>query len=202
LTYSAGTGGSIKRCVSPQTVNYGGSGTSVTAIADTGYHFVNWSDDSTANPRTDTNVTADVDVTANFALNTHKLTIAKAGTGSGTVTPEVGEHNYDYGTVVTLVAEATTGSTFAGWTGDSDCSDGSVTMNANKACTATFNINTYTLTYTAVWAVVFQGIPRRRLITARMERLLWLYPILVITLSIGAIVLQKILAPIRISLQI
>ena len=34
-----------------------------------GYHFVNWSDGSTANPRTDTNVLADKSVTANFAVS-------------------------------------------------------------------------------------------------------------------------------------
>ncbi len=51
-------------------MNYGEDGTAVTAVPDTGYHFVDWSDGSTANPRTDSNVTANVDVTANFAINT------------------------------------------------------------------------------------------------------------------------------------
>ena len=32
-------------------------------------HFVNWSDASTANPRTDTNVTANITVTASFGIN-------------------------------------------------------------------------------------------------------------------------------------
>ena len=68
LTYTAGANGSITG-TSPQTVNYGADGTAVTAVPATGYHFVNWSDASTANPRTDTNVTANVTVTANFALN-------------------------------------------------------------------------------------------------------------------------------------
>src|SRR5207253_3099509 len=55
LTYTAGAHGSISG-TSPQTVNYGADGTAVTAVADTGYHFVNWSDSSTQNPRTDKNV--------------------------------------------------------------------------------------------------------------------------------------------------
>ena len=66
LTYAAGSGGTISG-TSPQTVPSGGSGTAVTAVANSGYHFVNWSDGSTANPRTDTNVTANMNVTANFA---------------------------------------------------------------------------------------------------------------------------------------
>ena len=41
----------------------------MTAVADAGYHFVDWSDASTANPRTDTNVMANISVTANFALD-------------------------------------------------------------------------------------------------------------------------------------
>ena len=66
LTYNAGTGGSING-TTPQTVASGGNGTAVTAVANNYYHFVNWSDSSTANPRTDTNVTGNITVTANFA---------------------------------------------------------------------------------------------------------------------------------------
>lgn len=69
LTYSADPNGTISGS-SPQTVNYGGSGTAVTAVPSTGYRFVKWSDDSTDNPRTDTNVTADISVTASFQANT------------------------------------------------------------------------------------------------------------------------------------
>jgi photosystem II stability/assembly factor-like uncharacterized protein len=66
LTYTAGAGGKITG-TSPQTVSAGGSGTAVTAVANSGYHFVNWSDGSTANPRSDTDVKGNVSVTANFA---------------------------------------------------------------------------------------------------------------------------------------
>ena len=68
LTYTAGANGSITG-TTPQTVNYGADGAAVMAVADAGYHFVNWSDASTDNPRTDANVMADITVTANFALN-------------------------------------------------------------------------------------------------------------------------------------
>ena len=77
---------------------------------------------------------ADKSCTATFTLNTHTLTIAKAGAGSGTVVPDVGPHSYDYGTIIPLEATADSGSTFDGWSGDADCADGSVTMDANKTC--------------------------------------------------------------------
>jgi hypothetical protein len=68
LTYTAGSNGTISGAT-PQTVNYGADGTTVTALPISGYHFVKWSDNSTANPRTDTNVTGDITVTAAFTLD-------------------------------------------------------------------------------------------------------------------------------------
>ena len=110
----------------PQTVNNGANGTTVTAVPNTGYHFANWSDGSTANPRTDTKVTANISVTANFAINTRLLTVLKTGTGSGTIMASlgtltwngnVGTGNYPENTKVTLTATPNAGSTFSGWAG-------------------------------------------------------------------------------------
>jgi hypothetical protein len=80
LTYAAGANGSLTG-TSPQTVSYGSSGSVITAVANVGYHFVNWSDSSTANPRTDTNVKGNVSVIANFA--------AASGGGHGDRIPPV-----------------------------------------------------------------------------------------------------------------
>jgi hypothetical protein len=85
LTYNAGADGSING-TSPQTVAYDASGSAVTAEPDPNHHFVNWSDASTANPRTDTNVKAVVDVTANFAIDTFAVTSSVDGTG-GDIAP-------------------------------------------------------------------------------------------------------------------
>ena len=67
LTYSAAANGTIEG-ITPQTVAPGGSGTAVTAMPNSGYRFVKWSDNSTSNPRTDSNVVANITVTASFEL--------------------------------------------------------------------------------------------------------------------------------------
>ena len=73
-------------------------------------------------------------------------TLTSAGSGDGTVTASAGgiacgkdcAETYSSGALVTLVASAAAGSSFAGWSGDADCQDGAVTMNSDIACTATF----------------------------------------------------------------
>lgn len=44
---------------------------------------------------------------------------------------------YNRGATLTAIPDAS--SAFAGWSGDADCLDGIVTMDANKSCTATFD---------------------------------------------------------------
>ncbi len=86
------------------------------------------------------------------------LTVAEAGTGTGTVTSSPAgiscqptcSANFTTGQVVVLTAVAASGSTFAGWsgagcTGTSTCS---VTMSASEAVTATFNTTGSNVTLT------------------------------------------------------
>jgi hypothetical protein len=68
LTYTAGSGGTISG-TSPQTVNYDGSGTAVTAVPNIGYHFVSWSDGVTTPSRTELVVLDNLTITAIFAAN-------------------------------------------------------------------------------------------------------------------------------------
>jgi hypothetical protein len=83
LSYTHGAHGTLTGSTS-QTVDYGGSGTAVTAVPDTGYHFVSWSDGLLTATRTDANVSGDLSVTASFAP-THPPTTTVKGLPSGWV---------------------------------------------------------------------------------------------------------------------
>ncbi|HEX4959313.1 MAG TPA: glycoside hydrolase family 2 TIM barrel-domain containing protein [Thermoanaerobaculia bacterium] len=84
------------------------------------------------------------------------LSVEIGGTGGGTVTSAPAGitcgsdcmEGYPQGTVVNLTATPDVGSVFAGWSGDPDCSDGTVTMQTAKTCVATFNSQVLTLTVT------------------------------------------------------
>lgn len=67
LQYTAGANGSIIGDKT-QVVASGSDGESVYAAADSGYQFDQWSDASTDNPRTDLDVAADINVTAQFIV--------------------------------------------------------------------------------------------------------------------------------------
>lgn len=67
LTYTAGANGTVDG-TSPQYVEEGQDGATVTAVPDAGHQFVDWSDGELSATRTDTGVTGDVNVTANFAV--------------------------------------------------------------------------------------------------------------------------------------
>jgi hypothetical protein len=67
-------------------VNYGASGTLVTATPALGYHFVSWSDAYPTAARTDTNVTGDISVTASFEITNNPIpTITSLAPTSKTV---------------------------------------------------------------------------------------------------------------------
>jgi hypothetical protein len=134
------------------------SGTVVTLTATpvSGSTFEGWSGACSGAGQCSVTMDADKTVTATFNQQQYTLMVTKAGTGSGTVTSSPAGINcgddcsetYDQGTSVTLTATPASGSTFEGWSGDADCSDGVVLMNVNKTCTATFNpqVVGYTLT--------------------------------------------------------
>jgi len=151
LTYNHEANGTISG-TTPQTVNYGASGTEVTATPSLGYRFVKWSDnDSTVAARTDTNVTANITATATFAIDTFTIT-ASAG-DHGTIDP-TGAVSVNYGADQSFTITPAANYHVAGVLVD-DVSVGTVTsykftsVTATHTISATFAIDTYTLTYTA-----------------------------------------------------
>lgn len=78
------------------------------------------------------------------------MTLANGGSGNGAVSSSPAGINcgsdcaelYSRGTIVNLIATPAAGSVFAGWSGNADCNDGVVTMNADISCTATFSPQT------------------------------------------------------------
>jgi uncharacterized repeat protein (TIGR02543 family) len=156
LTYTAGSNGSLSGSAT-QTVNYNASGTAVTALPATGYHFVNWSDASTTNPRTDSTVTANASVTANFAVNTFSLTYTAGSNGSlnGTSSQTV---NYNAsGSAVTAVPA--TGYHFVNWSDNSTTNprtDYNVT--SNVTISATFTPNAIIANLVAGWNLLGNSI--------------------------------------------
>ena len=143
LSYSAGANGTLTGTAT-QTVNHGASGTTVTAVPNTGYHFSSWSDGILTAARTDAAVSGAITVTANFTINSYTLSYAAGtnGTLTGTATQTV-NHGAS-GTTVTAVPN--TGYHFSSW------SDGVLTATRTDASvsgaitvTANFTINRYTI---------------------------------------------------------
>jgi Divergent InlB B-repeat domain len=137
-----------------------GSVVTISAIAQAGSVFAGWSGSADC---TDGSITinAAMNCTATFNLvSSYMLTasVVHEATSSGTASGKVISnpvgidcgtdctHTYTPGQLIILSPLPAANSKFAGWTGDADCSDGSVTMNGSKTCTAKFVPNTVTIT--------------------------------------------------------
>ena len=117
------------------TYNHGAEAT-LTATASTGYHFAQWSDGNSVNPRKLT-VTSDVDLKAEFDVNSYEITVAAA---NGTVT---GAGTYNYGSVATLSATAADGYHFTKWADGVLSSSRSEIVTEDKKFTAEFEVDSY-----------------------------------------------------------
>jgi hypothetical protein len=121
------------------------AGTTVTLTASPAAAFIGWAGAATGTaPVLTITMNADKTVTAVFG---YRLTVAKAGTGTGIVSLDPVEPVYAVGTVVAVMAAADTGSRFTGWSGAATGSNPiqSVTMNADRTITATFTLDTANL---------------------------------------------------------
>jgi hypothetical protein len=123
-----------------------GAGTAVTlsAAPASDSTFSGWSGGAcTGTGSCTVTVSAATTVTASFALRTYTLTVARSGTGAGTVTGPGITCGTDCtttvgsGTSVTLAASAATGSTFSGWSGGGCAGTGTCTVSVLAATTVT-----------------------------------------------------------------
>lgn len=152
-TTANSTGGTAS--VNKSSVEYGGSAI-WTATPSTGYNFSKWSNDSTANPLTVSNITANTHITPIFVLKSYTVTWNPNG-GSVSPTSTTKTHGSTLGTLPTptRAADVQYTYTFKGWftaaTGGTQVSasttvTGNVTYYAqwaatSRSYTATFNGN-------------------------------------------------------------
>ena len=150
-----------KGIVSPagQTVEHGKNAT-VTANRKTGYKFDGWYNGNTkvtsTNPYTFA-PTANITLTAKWAINTVSDTIKISPSGGGTVSPNpvTGQEN----TIISVTATPATGYNFKHWRyNDSSASGGysesttnplRVTITGKRDITAVFELKSYTVTWNA-----------------------------------------------------
>jgi len=148
LTISSTSGGNVTTPGEGVSTYDAGTVVDLVAMADSGYHFVNWMGDVGTIDDVDsatTNITMDGDysIVANFAINRYNLTISSTSGGNVT-TPGEGVFTYDAGTVVDLVAMADSDYDFVNWTGDVGTIDDvdsaitNITMSGNYSITSNF----------------------------------------------------------------
>jgi len=155
LSVTADEGGTVD--VNPLLETYPeGTTVSLSAIADTGYEFVSWSDGNTDRIRTVV-MTGDVTLHAIFRsvddpVNYYTLTVT-AGEG-GIVTKSPDQESYADGAVVTITAIANAGYEFVSWSDGNTAAERAIVMTSDVTLQASFRLaeepeNYYTLTLMA-----------------------------------------------------
>jgi len=145
--------GTVTKNPSKTTYHYG-EVVQLTATADPGWTFANWSGDvtSTTNPVSIT-IDGDKSVTANYTQDEYTLTVTSL---HGTVAVSPLQATYHYGDVVQLTATADPGWAFTTWSGGATGSANpvSITINGNTSVTANYAVAEYTLTITSLHGTV------------------------------------------------
>ena len=126
-----------------------GAPCTLTATANTGYTFTNWTENGSV-VSTEASFTFAVmdncSMVANFAANTYTITATADPSEGGIVS---GEGEYNQGASCTLTATANTGYTFVNWTKDGEVvatePEFSFTVTESATYVAHFSINSYTI---------------------------------------------------------
>ena len=114
----------------------------ISATANYGYHFVQWSDGNTDNPRS-LELTQDTILTAEFAPNNYTISTLCNDTERGTTSGDVTTTYLDY---VTISATANYGYHFSHWNDYNYDNPRQVQVTKDKTYTAYFDKNTYYIT--------------------------------------------------------
>ena len=130
-----------------------GTSCTLTATANTGYTFVNWTRNGTVvstNASYTFTVTEACSYVAHFQLNSYQITASATPSAGGSVS---GAGTYNHGSNCTLTATNNTGYTFVNWTenGSVVSTDNPYTFTVNGAVelTANFSLNSYDITASA-----------------------------------------------------
>lgn len=152
LSYGAGTGGSLEGDTQ-QVVTHGSDATTVRAVPATGYRFVKWSDGVTTASRTDSEVTKNLDVTAEFGVLAYTIT---PGAGAhGAISPATAQSvDWDGSKAFTVTADegyhiaslTVNGTAVAPAAGQDAYTYTFEHVKADATISATFAIDTFTVT--------------------------------------------------------
>ena len=118
-----------------------GNELTIQATANEHYHFTQWSDGSTDNPRTFV-VVQDTALTAIFAPKQYSISVSSE---YGSVQ---GAGKYDYGTTATLTAKADEHYHFTQWNDGNTDNPRTITIEGDATYTAEFAIDQFTITAT------------------------------------------------------
>ena len=131
-----------------QMTYHSGDTVDLTANADPGWTFDDWSGDisSSTNPYLNFEITDDHVITATFTQDEYTLNVTTSGDGSVDVSPQ--QDTYHYGDKVILMATEDAGWSFTGWSGDLTGSDNpeTITITGDTVIAATFTQGEYSLT--------------------------------------------------------
>ena len=114
----------------------------ISASPNYGYHFTQWSDGNTENPRS-LILTQDTTFTAEFAPNQYTITTTSSQPDRGTIQ---GNATLNYLEYATIFAEANYGYHFENWNDGNTDNPRSVQVTEDKTYTAYFGKNTYSVT--------------------------------------------------------
>ena len=106
----------------------------VSATANTHYHFLHWSDGNTDNPR-QIIVNGNISLTAQFVPDTHHVSVVANNAAYGTTT---GTNDYAYGATVSVRANAAGGYYFVRWASGSTANPATFTCHGDTTVTAIF----------------------------------------------------------------